>query len=182
MKRFPFLLLDAGPIIKLFELNLWDKFITQCEVTISRIIAEYQVRYTEDGISHIDLRTYTEKKLIHVLEEDLSTVREFIDKFDSLYKAEIHDGEKETLAFLDGSPEKWLVCSSDHVVYKVLGLLRKGEQGISLEEVLTKIELASCINWNNITPKNKDWKYSKKFRVKYTTLGQIDDIQGRGLA
>jgi hypothetical protein len=181
MKRFPFLLLDAGPIIKLFELNLWDKFIACCEITVSRIIAEDQVRYTEDGISHIDLRPYKDKSLINVLDIDLATIKEFADRLDSLYKAEIHDGEKETLAFLSRSPEKWLVCSADHVVYKVLGLIGKGDQGISLEEILTKIGLQPRINWNNITSKDRDWKYSKKFREKYTLAGKIDAAQGQGL-
>lgn len=32
MKKFQFLLLDAGPIKKLFELGLWDKFIESCEL------------------------------------------------------------------------------------------------------------------------------------------------------
>jgi hypothetical protein len=40
MKKFRFLLLDAGPIIKLFELGIWDRFIGKCEVTISRIVAD----------------------------------------------------------------------------------------------------------------------------------------------
>jgi hypothetical protein len=40
MKKFQFLLLDAGPIIKLFELGLWDKFIEKCDVTIPRTIVE----------------------------------------------------------------------------------------------------------------------------------------------
>jgi hypothetical protein len=180
-KRFPFLLLDAGPIIKLFELHLWDEFIARCEVTVSRIIAEEQVQYTEDGKSHIDLRPYKEKSLINVLDIEPSTVKEFVDRLDSLYKAEIHDGEKETLAYFNRSPEKWLVCSADHVVYKVLGLLGKGDRGISLEEILTKSGLQPPINWNEITSKDRDWKYTKKFRDGHTQKGQRDFIQGQGL-
>ena len=44
MKRFQFLLLDAGPIIKLFELGLWDAFIKKYEVSISRTVAN-QAKY-----------------------------------------------------------------------------------------------------------------------------------------
>lgn len=40
MKKFSFLLLDTGPIIKLFELGIWDDFIKRCDVTISRTVAE----------------------------------------------------------------------------------------------------------------------------------------------
>ena len=39
MKKFQFLLLDAGPIIKLFELGIWDDFIKRCDVTISQTVA-----------------------------------------------------------------------------------------------------------------------------------------------
>ena len=36
MKKFKFLLLDAGPIIKLFELGIWDEFISRCDITVTR--------------------------------------------------------------------------------------------------------------------------------------------------
>ncbi len=171
MKKYRFLLLDAGPIIKLFSLDIWDEFIKQCDVTVSRIIAEDQARYTEDGFQHIDLNSY--ENYIRFLDVGPDTVKRFLDKFDSLYKAIIHDGEKETLAFLYESSENWLVCSADQVVFKILGLLGKGEQGISLEEILKDIGLLQS---------SLEWKYTKKFREKYTKMGQMDSIQGKGLA
>jgi hypothetical protein len=58
MKKFRFLLLDAGPIIKLFSLGIWEEFLKHCDVTISRIIAEDQALYTEDGCQHINLNPY----------------------------------------------------------------------------------------------------------------------------
>jgi len=60
MKKFPFLLLDAGPIIKLFSLGIWDNFIKYCNVTVSRTIADQETLYTEDGEKQIDLRPYEE--------------------------------------------------------------------------------------------------------------------------
>ena len=39
MKKSPFLLLDAGPIIKLFELGIWEVFIGRCDVTFSKTVA-----------------------------------------------------------------------------------------------------------------------------------------------
>ena len=59
MKKFQFLLLDAGPIIGLFELGLWDSFLAKCDVTISRIVADeakYASRELEDvqiGRAHV---------------------------------------------------------------------------------------------------------------------------------
>ena len=171
MKKFPFLLLDAGPIIKLFSLDLWDDFIKHCDVAVSRIIADDQALYTEDGKRQINLKSYEEQGLIKIIDVESSVVKTFYDKFDLLYKADIHDGEKETLAFLCNSPQDWLICSSDGAVFRTLGLLGKGEQGISFEEVLNKIGLSRSL----------EWKYTKRFREKYTQLGQTDFVQGQGL-
>ena len=171
MKRFPFLLIDAGPIIKLFSLGIWDDFVKYCDVSISRIIADDQALYTEDGKKHIDLNPYEEQELIKIIDVKPSVVKTFYDEFDLLYQADIHDGEKETLAFLCDSSENWLVCAADKAVFKVLGLLSKAEQGISLEEVLNQIGLS----------RELEWPYTKKFREMYTNMGQIDSIQDKGL-
>ena len=40
MKKYQFLLLDAGPIIKLFELGIWGVFIKRCDVTVSQTVAD----------------------------------------------------------------------------------------------------------------------------------------------
>ena len=181
MKKFQFLLLDAGPIIKLFSLGIWDDFIKHCDVSMSRIIAEAQVLYTEDDRKRIDLNPYKEQDLIKVIDVEPSVVKSFYDKFDLLYQADVHDGEKETLAFLYNSSDDWLVCSSDHVVFKVLGRLNKADQGISLEEILKAIGLGQISAWKNIISKDKDWKYTKKFKEKWTQKGQIDFIQDHGV-
>ena len=80
---------------------------------------------------------------------------------------DIHAGEDETLAFLLNSVEDWKVCAADKAVFRVLGYLGRTEQGISLEEVLSEIGLGRA----------SDWKFSKRFREKYTKLGEIDAIQ-----
>ncbi len=171
MKKFPFLLLDAGPIIKLFSLGIWDDFIKHYDVSISRIIAEDQALYTEDDKKQIDLNTYKERYLIKIIDVEPFVVKTFYDKFDLSYKANIHDGEKETLAFLCNSTENWIVCAADGAVFRVLGLLARAKQGISLEEVLTQIGLSRRL----------EWKYTKKFREKYTRMGKIDSVQKEGL-
>ncbi len=173
MKKFQFLLLDAGPIIKLFELGIWDTFIKKCDVTISRIVAD-EAKWASQEFQDIsiDLEHYDEQNLIKIIDVEFSVVKTFYDKFKLLYKTDIHDGEKETLAFLCDSSEKWLVCSADGVVFRVLGLLGKDSQGISLEEVLQKVGLSR---------KNLEGRYTRKFREKHTRLGQLDAIQDKGL-
>jgi len=173
MKKFRFLLLDAGPIIKLFSLGIWDDFIKHCDVSMSRIIADNEALYTEDGTRRIDLKTYEEQGLLKILDVETSTVKIFHDKFDRLYKVDIHPGEKETLAFLCDSVDNWLVCSADGAVFRVLGLLGKANQGISLQEILQRIGLS--------VSEKLEWKYTKAFCEKWSRRGQIDSIQDIGL-
>jgi len=171
MKKFRFLLLDAGPIIKLFELGIWDEFISRCDVTVCRTVAE-EARWASQELEdiRIDLEREEQEGRIRVVDVELSVVKAFYDKFDALYQAVIHDGEKETLAFLDSVSERWLVCAGDKAVFRVLGLLGKAEQGISLEEVLEQIGLG----------RHLDWPFTKRFRNKFTSSGQTDAIQGGG--
>lgn len=110
MEKFQFLLLDAGPIIKLFELRIWDEFIKRCDVTISQTVAnEAKWASQEFEDIRIDLEAYKDK--VNIFDIDPSSAKSFLDRFNELYKAGIHAGEKETLAFLCDSPEKWLLCS-----------------------------------------------------------------------
>jgi hypothetical protein len=164
-------LLDAGPIIKLFSMGIWDDFIRCCDATISRIVADNEVLYTEDGTKRIVLNPYEEQDLIRVLDIETSTVKTFHDKLDRLRTIDIHPGEEELLAFLCSSSEDWLVCASDGAVFRILGILGRSEQGISLEEILKEIGLY----------KNLEWQYTKKFRERYTRFGQKDFIQDRGV-
>jgi len=172
MKKFPFLLLDTGPIIKLFELGFWDAFIHKYDVTICRTVvneAKWASQEFED--IQINIESYEQQSLIKVKDVDFSVIENFYNRFNIWYREYIHDGEKETLAFLCNSTDDWQICSSDGAVFRTLGLLGKSEQGISLEEVLNKIGLSRIL----------EWKYTKRFREKYTRMGQTDSIQNKGL-
>ncbi|MHC4173790.1 MAG: hypothetical protein ACYTBX_10220 [Planctomycetota bacterium] len=172
MKRFQFLLLDAGPIIELCKLGIWDIFIQRCNVTITRTVAaEAKYASLEFEDIQIDLESAENQTLVKIVDVDIPVVKTFYDKFDLLYKAIIDPGEKETLAFLYNSSENWLVCAADKAVFRVIGLLGLGQQGISLEEVLEEIGF------------QRDMKpqYTKNFREKWTHIGQVDSIQDRGL-
>jgi hypothetical protein len=183
MKKFQFLLLDAGPIIKLFELNKWDAFIKKCDVTIARTVAEQEVVFAtkEDGKDYIDLLHYEKQNLIKVIDVDASVVKDFYDKTSLTGKYDIHEGEEETLAFLCSSSQSWRVCSADHVVFRVLGKLSRSDQAISLEELLESVGLGPPPAWKNLNPTDRDWKYTKGFRKRWTQKGREDFIQDQPL-
>jgi hypothetical protein len=174
MKKLQFLLLDAGPIIKLFELGIWEQFIKACDVTITRTVAENEVVFASkvDDKEYIDLTPYEKQGQIKIVDVESSIVTTFYNKFDLLYKDIIDPGENETLAFLYTSSEDWRVCAADHAVFRVLGLLGKSEYGVSLEEVLQDIGLSRQL----------EWQYTKKFREKYARIGQIDSIQSNSIS
>lgn len=170
MKKSQFLLLDTGPIIKLFELGIWADVISKCDVTVCRTVVEeakWASREIED--IRIDLDPFSQNGHIQVQDVGLAAIKAFHDKFDLLYKGQLHDGEKETLAFLHGCSEKWRVCASDKAVFRTLGFLGKGEQGVSLERLLAEIGLGRQL----------EWKFTEQFRQKYTSLGRADFVQNR---
>jgi hypothetical protein len=170
MKKFQFLLLDAGPIITLFELGIWDEFLKRCDVSISQTVAD-EAKWASQEFEdvRIDLESYKDK--VNIFDIEPSLAKSFLDKFNELYKAIIHAGEKETLAYLCNSSEQYLLCSGDKAVCQVLGLLGRGEQSISLEEVLDKVGLSQS---------KLGWQYTKKFREIWIHKGQTDSIQNKG--
>lgn len=172
MKKLRFLLLDAGPIIRFYELGIWDELVERCDITICRTVVNEAKWASQDFEDiRIDLDRDEQEGRIHVEDVELPVLKKFYDRFDTSYRTCIHDGEEETLAFLSNSPEEWLLCTSDGSVFRTLGLLGKAEQGVSLEKVLSQIGLGRSV----------EWKYSERFRLKYTQLGQADGIQGTGL-
>lgn len=172
MKKFRFLLLDAGPILELFKLGLWEEFIARCDVTICRTVAE-EAKWAsgESEDICIDLEAQAQDNRIRIADVLLPRVKVFHDKFSLSYKTLLHDGEKETLAFLHDSPQEWLICTADGGVFRTLGVLGRGTQGVSLEKVLVDIGLGHQL----------EWRFTERFRQKYTSLGQADGIQGIGI-
>jgi hypothetical protein len=184
MKKFPLLLLDAGPIIKLFELKLWDKLLQACDVTVSRTVIQ-EAKWASQKLVDIpiDIESY-EGKGLQIIDHESATLASFYEKFSPLYKdlIEPDDGEVATLEYLLSSSEKWRLCTADGPVFRLMGSLGRGEQGISLQELTDKVGLQIGINWAKVSPRDVDWwKFTKKFREVYTQKGQIDAAQGQGL-
>ena len=176
MRKLQFLLLDAGPIIKLFELGLWGKFIGRCGVVVSRTVVEEAVHTGQcDCLSYIDFpfEEADEQGRIKIVDMTLPAIQSFLRDSTIGMKYAIDPGEAETLAFLSDSSENFILCTADGPVFSALGFLDKAQSGISLEELLQKSGLST-------SPK-LEWRFSKKFREKYTRIGQLDFIQDRGL-
>lgn len=172
MPKLKLLILDAGVVIRLHELGIWSQFLDQCEVHLSRIVAEKEVLYQQgdEYDEDIDLVPDIACSRVHIFDVPLSELKDFRDQFDTLYLGDLDDGEAESLAYMMKQPSSFTISSGDAIVYRVLGNLNRSGQGYSLEEILQRIGLARAL----------EWPYSKAFREKYSRDGELDMIQGRG--
>lgn len=174
MPRLKLLILDAGVVICLHELGLWSKVAAGCDLYLSRIVAQKEVLFQKSERDEygydIDLSPMITAGVITVFDVSVSDIKTFRDQFDLLYLGDLDDGEAESLAYLVRQSPEFLISSGDAIVYRVLGNLNRGEQGISLEEILQKLGLGRSVQ----NP------YTKRFREHYTRQGQQDMVRGRG--
>jgi hypothetical protein len=172
MKKFKLLLLDTNIVIKAFELGRWQKLAERCEIWLaSTIVQEAEFFTTDDGITHpIDLSADLAEKRVSGFEVPPSELSKFRASFDPSYLEKLDDGEAQSLAFLIDSQEQFLICSADKIVYRILGNLKRSEQGISLEEVLQRVGLGI----------NLPWQFSKSFRQEWTRRGFEEGLGGLG--
>ena len=147
--------------------------IAKSEVHLSRIVLDDEVKYYHgrDRDKLVDLSEDVAQGRVQVFDVELDDLDEFRKRFDATYLERLDPGEAESLAYMLNSEQGYLISSADSIVYKVLGNLNMGEQGISLEEILQTIGHGR----SGLT-----WQYSKGFREKYTKEGQRDSITGLG--
>lgn len=174
MPKFKLLILDAGVVIRLHEFGIWKQVLDQCDVHLSRIVAEREVLFEPDDEGgygdDIDLSADIDSGNVQVFDVTTKELGEFRDQFDPLYLGDLDDGEAESLCHMMKPSADYLISSGDAIVYRVLGNLGRRDQGISLEEILLRIGLGRKL----------EWPYSKDFREKYTRDGETDMIRGRG--
>lgn len=173
MSKLKLLILDANVVIHLHEFGKWEKFLAVCDVHLPLTVVEESNYYEIDGDKqYIDLTEDVEQARVIVFEVPNARITAFQKQFDPLYLGELDPGELEALAYLIDSTEEYLISSSDIIVYRVLGRLNRGEQGISLEELLKRVGLQQA---------NLPSQCTKSFREKHTKTGETDAVQGLGL-
>ena len=175
MKKFRLLLLDANIIIELFRLGIWEKVIEKCTVSLARSVTN-EAHFFEDEEEQrhdFDLREYEESERIQVFSMTLSDIGAFSAQFDPVYFEKLDLGETESLAYLLrlDSAEDCYICSADKIIFRVLGNLSRGEQGISLEEILQQIGLGRELGL----------EFSKAYKVRWIKKGFEEGLQGIGL-
>lgn len=173
MKRFPCLVLDANIIILLFEYGLWSKVVEHCDLTLSQtVIDEADFFVDSAGVEHsIDLGPDIRAGRIRVVSFTATEIAAFRSRFDPVYVQKLDDGETESLAYCLNEGDPYRLCSSDAIVFKVLAVVDRSEQGVSLEEVLQEIGFARSL------PR----QFTKAFRDESRARGLQDRLADIGL-
>ncbi len=175
MSRLKLLILDANVVIKLFELGCWAQVVENCDIHLSRTLVEQEAQFFPDATSderfEIDLSEDIAADRVHVFDVGIVELQAFRSHFDVVYLEKLDPGESESLAYLVASSRDHCICSADSIVYRVLGRYQRGDQGISLEEILQKI------GWQKRLPDH----YSRQFREHWTNEGAKEMIWGMGL-
>jgi len=168
-----FLLLDANVVIHLFKCGVWDKLISRVRLQIASTILLEAHFFLNDAGARVDfnLQTYVDAKQIDVVVASLGEVRSFLARFDPSYAEKLDPGEAESLSYLLSASVDTQICSADAIVFRVLGNLDRGEQGLSLEEVLQAVGLSRSL----------PQQFCRKFRTQYTSKGVEERLHGRGL-
>ena len=170
LKKTRLLLIDTNVVIYLFELGIWDKFVESCDVHMEKTIIE-QCKYYEDDNGDrkpIDLSAYVKRGNIVEETTELTELVSLKDRFGADIIERLHSGEAEALALLTERNPKFLICSSDPIVFRVLAALGMSEQGLALETVLQGIGLRRSV----------DSQYTEKYRRMYLKRGFQEGLQG----
>lgn len=169
------LLLDTGIVVEAFRQGIWEKLIANYKVTLSPIIVSESIFYEGKGGRRvdIDIEPYVRNNQVVVQEVGLNEVLEFKKIFanETIYLDRFDPGETELMACWYATfKDQAFICSADGIVFKTLGRLNAGDRGVSLEELL--LETGQT--------KKLEWKFSKKFRLRYTDEGGTDFIYRHG--
>ena len=173
MKKPKYLLRDANIVIKVYELGLWEKVVDQCDILLSKLLVD-ESRYFEDEDGQcfpIDLTADITAHRIRTFDLSASELSQFRARFNPTYFEKLDPGESESLAYMFNSSDPCRICSSDGIVFRVLAQFQRGEDGLSLEEVLNQTGLGRKLKY----------QYTKAFREEKTRLGAEENIRRFGL-
>ena len=172
MKRWSFLLLDANVIIVLFKQRIWDRVVDECDLYISEtVLGEAHFFEDDAGARHdFDVGSYVTSGRIKKFSVSAAAVKAFVGTFGIDYIEKLDAGEAESLAYLESASEDHSICSADAIVFRVLGNLDRGHQGVSLQEVLEKLGLGRRL----------PQQFGKAMRDRWTSQGVTERMQGRG--
>jgi len=131
MPALKLLILDANEVIYLHETGLWQTVLSRCEVFLARTVAEDEAKFYRgtEADEIIDVSVDISAGRVKVFEQTPTELKLFFDRFDPMYHLSLDPGEAESLAYLVQSKDSYLISSGDAIVFRVLGLFNRSDQG-----------------------------------------------------
>lgn len=173
MSKPRLLLLDAGIVTRLIQWGYWYKVISSYEVHLAgTVIDEVERGYPDDNDQwcSCSIQQYIDSGEVFRFDLSIKQLIEFASLFGSQFLDALHGGEQESLAQLFALPETdTAICSGDNIVFRILGAMLRGYQGISMEEVLSAI---------GITYIEMPHNFKKKWREQLTHKGKVEGFSG----
>ena len=170
-KKFRFLLLDADVLIELWRRGVWKHLLTLCDITIMETVRDEAIFYEDaDGNRHdIDLGPDIASGDVKVVDVPIAEIQKLLEAVPVAWHPQMNPGETASLAWLLAQPAEpaYQLCSGDHITFRVLGVKRRSEAGISLEEIFTSI--------GRVQPKLA-MQFTKKYREDNSRQGFADGM------
>lgn len=171
------MILDAGPVIGLHELGVWDAFVARYEVVLPQSVIDDEALFhsadVDSGLSQlIDLKAYVKDGQVIVGSANSSE----LGAVSSLFTAaiELHAGELEALALLTRHAEfaDHAFCSADGAAIQAACMIGLSERCESLEALLATVGLGRPVQW----------RFSEGFMERHKREGGARAVTGYGLA
>ena len=173
--RPKFFLLDAGPVIELHRLGLWQDVIARADITLPGKVFDDEAAFWDggDGVGHpIHLEDEAAAGRIKVARAESTDLTETARRFDPTVRERVDQGELEAIALL----LKWAeplpqLCTADRMAVVALCLVGLSHVPVSLEGLLETIGLGRQLQW----------KHSKAALMRWRAEGTARHIDGSGL-
>jgi hypothetical protein len=172
-----FFLLDAGPVIALHSLGLWNEVTRRCELVVPRVIAVAETLFWKSETGErvpIHIVADAAAGRLELLDTEPADLRDTLLRFDRATQESVDPGELHapTQLRLWVGEDKPRFCSSDRMDVICLCLLGLSDLAISLEELLIDIGLGRGVEWKHSSAAIKQWVQD----------GRRRHVTGQGLA
>jgi len=165
-------LLDADVIIKLLELDVFDRLADRHEVHVASTVVDEVKYYRREGQKvRVDFRrSYVLPGRVTEASASAEQMREVIDRLPVLKQQVIHAGELESLAVLM-QREDLTLCTFDAAAIRTLPFLDASGRSVSAERLLLDSGL-------KLSPGHKlDVRLTEAYFRSNIEIGQLEFIQ-----
>jgi len=165
-------LLDADVIIKLLELDVFDRLADKHELHVAATVVDEVKYYRRDGQKvQVDFRSaYVASGRVVEATATVAQMQEVIDRLPLLKQQVIHAGELESLAVLV-QREDLTLCTFDAAAIRTLPFLDASDRAVSAERLLQSSGL-------KLSPGHRlDARLTEEYFRSNLEHGQLEFIQ-----